>query len=189
MTTPPHSDRRSGDKRTAIDTESLRQTLLMILGHLFDLHLLGSQAHGHFIGTDGFPDVRVQLDGIVQVVREATDTIVERLRALDAGSHRRLETSPGTTTLVGPPGRGTQYRRAMLDRITHRIVTVVDIIRSVHKRVATTDMPTADLLRVMAEVLERQGRLLKSQEPKSERHCEFGSQTYARRAMRPTHQS
>jgi hypothetical protein len=50
-------------------------------------------------------------------------------------------------------------------------------------------MHTADLLRVMAEVLERQGRLLKSQEPKSERLCKFGSQTYARRAIRPTHQS
>jgi starvation-inducible DNA-binding protein len=151
VTTPSQSDRRSGEKTPALDAESLRQNLLMILAHLFDLRLLGSQAHGHFIGTDGVPNVRVQLDGIVQTVCEASDTVAERVRALDAVSHRRSLTALTTTTHVSPPA-GERSIGAMLDRVTHRIFTVVDIVRSVHDRVVTTDLLTADLLRVITEV-------------------------------------
>ena len=70
--------------KAALEAEGLRQNLRMILGLLFDLRLLGSQAYGHLSTVTSLSATQRQLDNIVQTAREASDTLAERLRALDA---------------------------------------------------------------------------------------------------------
>src|SRR5262245_6777760 len=154
MTIAPQNRRRS---TIALDAEGLRQNLRMILAHLCDLHLLGSEAYGHFSAANSLPTMQLLLDGIVQTVREATDTLAERLRALDTVSYG----SSTTTVPALPPGE--RSTAAMLDRIVHRIVTVVDIIDGVHDRVDASDSSTGELLRAITHAFDQHAGTLKSQ--------------------------
>jgi DNA-binding ferritin-like protein len=114
----------------------------MILAHLCDLHLLGSGAYGYLSAVGGAPTMQLLLDGIVQTVREASDTIGERLHALDAESNCAAKAS-------ACPPQGERSSAAMLDRIALRIATLVAIIDNVHGRVVAVDPVTGDLLRAI----------------------------------------
>jgi hypothetical protein len=73
MTTASQRRSRIVDKKPP-DAETLRQNLRMILSHLFNLDLLGSQAHGHIIAANNAAGVHVQLDDIIQTAREGSPT-------------------------------------------------------------------------------------------------------------------
>ena len=62
---------------------SLAVNLQKVLVDLIELHLQGKQAHWNLVGTN-FRDLHLQLDEIVDTAREASDTIAERMRALNA---------------------------------------------------------------------------------------------------------
>jgi starvation-inducible DNA-binding protein len=59
--------------------DSLVQNLQKVLVDLIELHLQGKQAHWNLVGTN-FRDLHLQLDDIVDLAREAADTIAERMR-------------------------------------------------------------------------------------------------------------
>jgi starvation-inducible DNA-binding protein len=164
MTNAPQAHHRGRDGEAAIDAEGLRQNLRMILAYLFDLHLLGSQAYGHLSAANSLPALQLHLDSIIQTAREATKTLAERLHALDA---RSSTTATSTTAVPGSPP-GERSTAAMLDRIAHRIVTLVDIIGWVHDRVDSADSSTAELLRVITDALEIQACVLNSGELKAQ---------------------
>src|ERR1700758_1034908 len=83
---------------------SLAEDLQKVLVDLIELHLQGKQAHWNVVGTN-FRDLHLQLDGVVDIAREASDTIAERMRALDAVPDGRSETVVATTTVPAiPPG-------------------------------------------------------------------------------------
>ena len=65
---------------------------------LIELHLQGKQAHWNLVGTN-FRDLHLQLDEIVDTAREASDTIAERMRALNAVPDGRSDTVTASTTL------------------------------------------------------------------------------------------
>src|SRR6202011_1178528 len=81
---------------------SLPQNLQKVLVDLIELHLQGKQAHWNLVGTN-FRDLHLQLDDIVDTAREASDTIAERMRALDAVPDGRTDTVVATTTVPGVP--------------------------------------------------------------------------------------
>jgi starvation-inducible DNA-binding protein len=84
MTTSIQTNRRRIDEVHVFDApESLPQNLQKILVDLIELHLQGKQAHWNVVGTN-FRDLHLQLDSIVDIAREASDTIAERMRAIDA---------------------------------------------------------------------------------------------------------
>src|SRR5882757_11275009 len=64
-------------------SSSLAENLQRVLVDLIELHLQGKQAHWNVIGTN-FRDLHLQLDELVDFAREGSDTIAERMRALDA---------------------------------------------------------------------------------------------------------
>ena len=68
------------------------------LGDLIELHLQGKQAHWNVVGTN-FRDLHLQLDELVDFAREASDTVAERMRALDAVPDGRSDTVAASTTL------------------------------------------------------------------------------------------
>ncbi|MDT5332874.1 MAG: starvation-inducible DNA-binding protein [Mycobacterium sp.] len=143
---------------------SLAQDLQQVLVDLVELHLQGKQAHWNVIGTN-FRDLHLQLDEIVDIAREASDTIAERMRALNAVPDGRTDTVAASTTLpTFPPAE--QNTTETVNLITTRIYAAVSTIRTVHDAVDALDPSTSDLLHEIIDSLEKQAWMLKSENRK-----------------------
>ena len=138
--------------------------LQRVLVDLIELHLQGKQAHWNVVGTN-FRDLHLQLDELVDFAREGSDTIAERMRALDAVPDGRSDTVAATTTLPEFPA----YERSsgeVVDLITVRINATVDTMRSVHDAVDAEDPSTADILNQLIDGLEKLAWMIKSENRK-----------------------
>jgi len=159
------TNRRRVDEVGMFDApDSLTQNLQKVLVDLIELHLQGKQAHWNLVGTN-FRDLHLQLDDIVDTAREASDTIAERMRALDAVPDGRSDTLIATTT-VPALGPGEYTTTETVDMMTTRIYAVVDTARTVHDAVDAADPSTADLLHAIIDALEKQAWMLKSENRK-----------------------
>ena len=145
--------------------DSLAQNLQKVLVDLIELHLQGKQAHWNLVGTN-FRDLHLQLDNIVDIAREAADTIAERMRALDAVPDGRTDTVAATTSVPAAPA-GLVGTADTVDIITDRIYATVDTMRAVHDEVDAADPSSADLLHVIITDLEKQAWMLKSENGKA----------------------
>jgi starvation-inducible DNA-binding protein len=142
----------------------LSASLQGVLVDLIELHLQSKQAHWNVVGTN-FRDLHLQLDELVDFAREASDTIAERMRALDAVPDGRSDTVAASTTLPQFPA----YERStteVVDLIAGRIYTAVDTIRTVHDAVDAEDPSTADVLHQLIDGLEKLAWLIKSENRK-----------------------
>jgi len=159
------SMRRSSDEIQSFEApSSLVQNLQAVVVDLVELHLQGKQAHWNLIGTN-FRDLHLQLDEIVDVARESSDTIAERMRALDAVPDGRSDTVAASTTLPAfPPAE--QNTTETVDLMTNRIYATVSTIRTVHDAVDAVDPSTSDLLHVIIDSLEKQAWMVKSENRK-----------------------
>ena len=96
----------SANRRDAADIVSfhapanLFENLQKVLVDLIELHLQGKQVHWNIVGTN-FRDLHLQLDSIVDIAREGSDTIAERMRALDAVPDGRSDTVVATHNRSG----------------------------------------------------------------------------------------
>ncbi len=143
---------------------SLAQNLQRVLVDLIELHLQGKQAHWNLVGTN-FRDLHLQLDEIVDIAREASDTIAERMRAINAAPDGRSDTVAGSTTLPAfPPAE--QNTTETVDLITNRIYATVGTVRTVHDAVDAVDPSTSDLLHEIIDSLEKQAWMVKSENRK-----------------------
>lgn len=142
----------------------LTAALQRVLVDLIELHLQGKQAHWNVVGTN-FRDLHLQLDEVVDFAREASDTVAERLRALDAVPDGRSDTVVATTSLPEFPA----YEHStgeVVDLITARIYAAVATLRTVHDTVDAEDPSTADILHQLIDGLEKLAWLLKSENRK-----------------------
>ncbi|MDZ4268385.1 MAG: DNA starvation/stationary phase protection protein [Mycobacterium sp.] len=142
----------------------LSDALQRVLVDLIELHLQGKQAHWNVVGTN-FRDLHLQLDEVVDFAREASDTVAERMRALDAVPDGRSDTVAANTSLPEFPA----YERAtadVVDLITTRIYGAVDTLRTVHDSVDAEDPSTADILHQLIDGLEKLAWLIKSENRK-----------------------
>src|SRR6201992_3911726 len=92
------SRRRADQVRVFQPPQRLVQNLQLILVDLIELHLQGKQAHWNVVGTN-FRDLHLQLDELVDFARAGSDTIAERMRALDVVPDGRSDTVAATTSL------------------------------------------------------------------------------------------
>jgi starvation-inducible DNA-binding protein len=162
VTTSLSPNRRDVDEvRPFHAPASLVEDLQRVLVDLIELHLQGKQAHWNLVGTN-FRDLHLQLDSIVDTAREASDTIAERMRALDAVPDGRSDTVVATTTVSAIPP-GLVGVTETVDMITNRIYAVVGTMRTVHDDVDAADPSTADLLHAIIDDLEKEAWLLKSE--------------------------
>jgi starvation-inducible DNA-binding protein len=139
-------------------------SLQRILVDLIELHIQGKQAHWNVVGTN-FRDLHLQLDELVDFAREGSDTIAERMRALDAVPDGRSDTVAATTSLPQFP----PYERnttEVVDLVTTRIYAVVDTLRAVHDAVDAEDPSTADILHQLIDGLEKLAWMIKSENKK-----------------------
>ena len=145
-------------------SSELSGNLQRVLVDLIELHLQGKQAHWNVVGTN-FRDLHLQLDELVDFAREASDTVAERMRALDAVPDGRSDTVAGSTTLPQFPA----YEHStdeVVDLITGRIYATVDTLRTVHDAVDAEDPSTADVLHQLIDGLEKLAWLIKSENRK-----------------------
>ena len=162
MTTSLSSRHRDADEVTMFHGPAgLFEDLQSVLVDLIELGLQAKQAHWNVVGTN-FRDLHLQLDSIVDAAREASDTIAERMRALDAVPDGRSDTVVATTTVPALPPGLLGVTQAV-DAISNRIYAVAGTMRAVHDGVDAADPTTADLLHASIDALEKQAWLLKSE--------------------------
>ena len=139
----------------------LRAHLQRVLVDLVDLHLQGKQAHWNVTGR-GFRDLHLQLDELVDVAREHSDTVAERLRALQAVPDGRTETV-ATTTDLSPYPADLLSVGDTVTTVVERVAQTVAVVREVHDAVDAEDPTSADLLHEILADLEKQARFLSSE--------------------------
>ena len=142
----------------------LSANLQRVLVDLIELHLQGKQAHWNVVGTN-FRDLHLQLDELVDFAREGSDTIAERMRALDVVPDGRSDTVAANTTLPEFPPYELNTGE-VVDLITGRVYAAVDTIRTVHDAVDAEDPSTADILHQLIDGLEKLAWLIKSENRK-----------------------
>jgi starvation-inducible DNA-binding protein len=88
------SKRRSPDQVREFDAPTeLSESPQQVLVDLIELHLEGKQANWNLVGTN-FRDLHLHLDVVVDIAREASDTIAERHRLAGFGGPRYLRAAP-----------------------------------------------------------------------------------------------
>lgn len=142
----------------------LSDSLQRVLVDLIELHLQGKQAHWNVVGTN-FRDLHLQLDELVDFAREGSDTIAERMRALDAIPDGRSDTVAASTSLPEFPAF-EHSSGEVVDLVTRRIYAAVDTMRAVHDDVDAEDASTADILHQLIDGLEKLAWLIKSENRK-----------------------
>ena len=142
-------------------SEKLRANLQRVLVSLVDLHVQGKQAHWNVTGR-GFRDIHLQLDELVDVGREQSDVVAERMRALQVVPDGRTETVAATTDLTPYPD-GLVSVGDTVDAIVERITQTVAVVREVHDDVDAEDPTTADILHEIIAELEKQAWMISSE--------------------------
>lgn len=140
---------------------TLAADLQAVLVGLLDLQNQAKQAHWTVVGPL-FRSVHLELDEIVDTVRDHADTVAERLRALEAVPDGRTRTIANTTRLASFPEGEVSVERAVAV-IAERIAAVVNIVRDVHDEVDAEDPTSADILHSILESLEKQRWMLAAQ--------------------------
>jgi starvation-inducible DNA-binding protein len=156
------SNRRTEDAtRGFVGSAELAERLQRVLVDLIELHLQGKQAHWNVVGPN-FRDLHLQLDEIVDVAREASDTIAERMRALHTTPDGRSDTVAATTTLPVFPA-GERSTADVVRAVTARLYAAAATLRAVHDDVDAADPTSADLLHAILEDLEKQAWMLSAE--------------------------
>ena len=134
-------------------SKTLANNLQSVLVDLIELHLQCKQAHWNIVGRN-FRDLHLQLDEIVADVREFSDVVAERMRALRAEPDGTSKTVTAKTSLgVFPPGE--VLTTDAIDLITDRLDAATDTMRRVHDEIDEEDPTTADILHAVIEKLEQ----------------------------------
>ena len=158
-------NRRLADNiRNFAASAELAANLQRVLVDLIELHLQGKQAHWNVVGPN-FRDLHLQLDELVDTAREASDTIAERMRALDAVPDGRSDAVAATTSLPRFPADEVNTGD-VVDLITMHTYAAVDTIRGVHDAVDAEDPSTSDLLHEIIDSLEKLAWMIKSENRK-----------------------
>ena len=145
--------RRQNAEKGFTASKELIESLQAVHVDLIELHLQGKQAHWNVVGKN-FRDLHLQLDEIVEDVREFSDVVAERLRALHAVPDGRSDTVAAGTTLPEYPN-GEIDTATTVDLITQRLEATVGTMREVHDTVDDEDPTSADILHGIIERLEQ----------------------------------
>ncbi|WP_110183032.1 Dps family protein [Nocardioides solisilvae] len=134
-------------------SERLGRHLQQMLVDLTDLHLQGKQLHWNVVGKN-FRDTHLVLDEVVDAAREFSDTVAERMRALDLLPDARVRTVAAATTL--PEITSEEIDTAdTVDAIVAALDATAATARRIHDEVDEEDPTTADILHTVLERLEQ----------------------------------
>lgn len=137
-----------------VASPALAEDLQAVLVGLVELQSQAKQAHWTLVGPQ-FRSTHLELDEVVDAVREYADSVAERMRALQAVPDGRTRTVAKDTSLDDFPAGEVSVERAVAV-ISERILAVVNVIRAVHDDVDGQDPTSADILHTVLEGLEKQ---------------------------------
>ena len=160
------SNRRSLDQvREFVASAKLSESLQQVLMDLVELNLQGKQAHWNLVGTN-FRDLHLHLDVVVDIAREASDTIAERMRALNSVPDGRTDTVVASTTHFRPCRGGNTARVRPSTWLPTASTPRSTLCGRCMTMWTEADPSTADLLHSIIDSLEKAAWMLKSENRK-----------------------
>ncbi|MBA9006964.1 MULTISPECIES: Dps family protein [Thermomonospora] len=139
------------------DETALRTTADALQGalvDLIDLSLVAKQAHWNLTGRS-FRSVHLQLDEVVALARQYTDTVAERAVALGINPDGRVRTVADHTKIRQPDG-GYQSDDKVIASMTDTLAQVIARFRERIKATEETDLVTQDIFINLTAGLEKQ---------------------------------
>lgn len=152
--TPASKTPKENAEAGFIASAALGDSLQSVLVQLLDLQLVGKQLHWNVVGPN-FRDLHQNLDEIVDLARNGSDEIAERMRALHI-SPDGLVGTVGKYTKIEQPTNGEILTTKAVDFIVKALQATVGVIREVHDAVDEEDPTTADILHTYIAGLEQQ---------------------------------
>ncbi|QPK94751.1 DNA starvation/stationary phase protection protein [Actinomyces sp. zg-332] len=140
----------------SIVEKSLQQTLVDLIA----LSLQGKQAHWNIQGKE-FRSLHLQLDEIIDQLRESYDEVAERLVAIGTYADGREETIYKTST-VPPLDEGFLGTDKVYTQFEERLVNVSKNIAAMIDDVDESDHVSADMLIGICAILDKQAWMLRS---------------------------
>ncbi|SIA83173.1 starvation-induced DNA protecting protein/Ferritin and Dps [Mycobacteroides abscessus subsp. abscessus] len=128
-------------------SDVLAGNLQKVLTDVTALSLVGKQLHWNITG-EGFRSLHLYLDAVVDIAREASDEIAERMRALQVVPN-------GLPEVVA--------QRNTLPTVPDAINATVGTMRDVHEKVDAEDSASADILNDYIRRFEQQAWFIRSQ--------------------------
>ena len=143
---------------------ALSDNLQRVLTDLIALELVGKQIHWNVVGPN-FRDIHLNLDDVVDIAREGSDEVAERMRAINAVPDGRPATVAADATVPTLPkdeitvSEGVAY-------VVSAIEAVVSTLRGVHDAVDDEDPASAGILEDLTGKLEQQAWFISSEDRK-----------------------
>ena len=131
-------------------SDVLAGNLQKVLTDVTALSLVGKQLHWNITG-EGFRSLHLYLDDVVDIAREASDEIAERMRALQVVPN-------GLPEVVAQRNTDDAEELAVA-----AINATVGTMRDVHEKVDAEDSASADILNDYIRRLEQQAWFIRSQ--------------------------
>lgn len=143
------------------ERDALGTALQSALVDLTDLTLAGKQLHWNVVGPS-FRALHLQLDELVESVRELADQVAERARALAwAPDGRSATIAAGSSLPVVPEGELAGHE--VIKRITALLAQATTTVREAARHAAEYDAATEDLLNQIVLTLEQHAWMFSAQ--------------------------
>ena len=152
-------------KRQILDDAPQHATVELLqhtLFNLVDLALVLKQAHWNVIGQN-FRSVHLQLDDIIETVRESSDEVAERIAALGMPADGRSSTVAAESQLSEYP-RDFQNVPQTVSAVADALKTTIDNMRDAIQKLGDVDPVSEDLCISIAGPLEKHLWMVQAQE-------------------------
>ena len=137
---------------------ALSDNLQRVLTDLIALELVGKQIHWNIVGPN-FRDVHLNLDEVVDIAREGSDEVAERMRAINAVPDGR----PATVSTVPAAPEGEILTSEGVAYIVSAIEAVVATLRGVDEDVDSEDPTSSGIVEDLIGKLEQQAWFLSAE--------------------------
>ncbi|SMP67095.1 starvation-inducible DNA-binding protein [Neorhodopirellula lusitana] len=152
-------------KREILDTDKNEQVTAILqsnLTNLIDLALLMKQAHWNVVGT-GFRSIHLQLDEIIETVRDASDEVAERMSTLGIAPDGRSSTVASNSELSSYPENFVKVSKTV-SLVADALKTTIDSLRSAIEKAGDLDPISEDMLIAISGPLEKHLWMLQARE-------------------------
>ena len=140
---------------------ALSDNLQRVLTDLIALELVGKQIHWNVVGPN-FRDIHLNLDDVVDIAREGSDEVAERMRAINAVPDGLPATVSAATTVPAAP-EGEILTSEGVAYIVSAIEAVVATLRGVDEDVDSEDPTSSGIVEDLIGKLEQQAWFLSAE--------------------------
>jgi starvation-inducible DNA-binding protein len=156
---------QSAFKRDILETDARGETTFLLqanLVNLIDLALILKQAHWNVLGPN-FRSVHLQLDEIIETVRQASDEVAERINTLGVAPDGRSSTVAASSDLENYPD-DFQKVPDTLSNVADALMTTVESLREAIAKLGDLDPVSEDLCIGVSAGLEKHLWMIQAQE-------------------------